>query len=75
MKQDYDKHKYYVVKKGRNEGIYEKWKDCLKQIEGILDAKFQGFDKLDDAKEYLDPFFKKDLGQKTIDEFFKRKSI
>ncbi|WP_075780052.1 viroplasmin family protein [Marinitoga sp. 1137] len=47
------KKKYYVVKKGRNPGIYESWEETRKQVDGFPGAEYKGFSSLEDAKEYL----------------------
>ena len=45
--------KYYVVRKGRRPGIYESWEECKHQISGFDQARFKGFDDLEQAKEWL----------------------
>ncbi len=58
--------RYYVVAKGRTPGIYFKWRDCAKQVcKDEMNApflsyvKFQSFDDIEDALEYLDENYKK----------------
>lgn len=38
-----EKKKYYVVKKGRNPGVYYSWPDCEEQVKGFAGAVFKGF--------------------------------
>lgn len=44
---------YYVVKVGRNPGIYETWDECKKQIEGFSNEIHKGFDTLEEDQEFL----------------------
>ena len=37
------KNKFYVVWQGRTPGIYDRWEDCKKEIEGAKGAKYKGF--------------------------------
>ena len=37
------KNKFYVVWKGRNPGVYDRWEDCKKEIEGYTGALYKGF--------------------------------
>ena len=37
------KNKFYVVWKGRNPGVYDKWEKCKKEIENFAGALYQGF--------------------------------
>ena len=37
------KNKYYVVWEGRTPGVYDRWEDCKKEIEGVKGAKYKGF--------------------------------
>lgn len=73
MRYDYPKHKYYAVRVGLKKGVYVKWEHCLKQIEGIPNADWKGFEIEDNAKEYVDPFCYVYEGQLTLHEFFKKK--
>lgn len=47
------KKKYYAVKNGRNNGIYDTWDECKKEVDGYKGAKYKSFGTLDEAKEYL----------------------
>ncbi len=48
------KNKCYVVWQGRKPGIYDKWSDCKKQVDGFEGAVYKGFPTLDLAKGALD---------------------
>lgn len=37
------KNKFYVVWKGRNPGVYDKWESCKKEIDGFAGALYKGF--------------------------------
>lgn len=37
------KNKFYVVWQGSHPGIYDRWEDCKKEIEGVKGAKYKGF--------------------------------
>ena len=37
------KNKFYVVWKGRTPGVYDRWEDCKKEIEGFAGALYKGF--------------------------------
>lgn len=37
------KNKYYVVWQGGHPGVYDRWEDCKKEIEGVKGAKYKGF--------------------------------
>lgn len=47
------KKKYYAVKKGNQEGIFESWSDCKEQIDGVSGAIYKGFTTLEEAQAYL----------------------
>jgi len=38
-----DKHKYYVVWKGRKTGIFTTWAECEKQVKGFVGAQYKAF--------------------------------
>lgn len=44
------KKKYYVVWKGKKQGIYDSWADCQEQVSGVANAKFKSFENLQDAQ-------------------------
>ena len=37
------KEKFYAVKKGKETGIFNNWKDCLESITGFTGAKYKSF--------------------------------
>lgn len=45
--------KYYVVKKGRNIGIYDTWEKCLAEVSNFKGAEYKSFAKYEDAQNYL----------------------
>lgn len=47
--------KYYAVKVGRKQGIFQSWGACRKQVEGYSGALYKSFSSLNDAKRYLNP--------------------
>ena len=44
----------YVVKVGRQPGIYDTWAECEKQIKGFSGAVYKSFGSELDAQQYLD---------------------
>ncbi|MCX6277210.1 MAG: ribonuclease H family protein [Bacteroidetes bacterium] len=58
------KNNFYVVWRGKVPGIYSRWSDCKKQIEGFDGALYMGFHTLDLAQRALkeDPW--KFIGKK-----------
>jgi hypothetical protein len=44
---------YYAVKRGYNCGLYFNWPDCERQVRGYLGAQFKGFQRKEDAENYL----------------------
>lgn len=38
-----NKHKYYVVWKGRKTGIFTTWAECEKQVKGFVGAQYKAF--------------------------------
>ena len=45
--------KYYVVKVGRNKGIFNSWEECKVEVEGYDGAIFKSFSSLEEANDYL----------------------
>ena len=43
------KHKFYVVWKGMNPGIYDNWADCKAQVHGQEGAKYKSFESREEA--------------------------
>lgn len=46
--------KYYVVKKGRNPGIYKSWQECKEQVDGFKGAIYKSFNLKEEAINYLE---------------------
>lgn len=44
-------NKFYVVWKGKRPGIYEFWRDCKAQIEGVKGAQYKAFPTFAEAKK------------------------
>ncbi|KAK6639700.1 hypothetical protein RUM43_007975 [Polyplax serrata] len=44
---------YYAVVRGREIGIYNTWKDCKVQVDGVADAKFRKFFSQQEAEEFI----------------------
>ena len=45
--------KYYAVRKGKKEGIFETWSECSSYVAGFRGAKFKSFYSLNDAEKYM----------------------
>lgn len=45
------KSKYYVVWKGRKQGIFDNWDDCKQSVFGYDGAKYKSFETLTQARE------------------------
>jgi ribonuclease HI len=45
------KIKYYVVWEGHKPGIYDRWDDCKKQVDGFPQAKYKSFDSKAEAEK------------------------
>ncbi len=46
-----NKNKYYVVWKGRKQGIFDNWEECKKSVFGYEGAKYKSFDNPAQARE------------------------
>lgn len=46
--------KYYAVSRGRRVGVLDVWSYTKKQVEGYSWAKYQGFDSIKDAIDYME---------------------
>ena len=44
------KHKYYVVWKGRNPGVYDNWEACKEEVQGFQGALYKGFPDKESAE-------------------------
>lgn len=56
------KKKYYVVWKGRKEGVFDSWTECEKQVKGYSGASFRSYPSKQEAKE---AFFSQKLAQSS----------
>lgn len=45
--------KYYAVKKGRVQGVFDTWAECRESVEGYTGAEYQGFAQRREAELYL----------------------
>ncbi len=61
------KKKYYVVWQGKEPGIYTKWEDCKKQIEGIPSPVFKSFKNPEIARKAFLDAPDKYIGQNYIE--------
>lgn len=67
------KKKFYVVWKGRKQGIFETWSECQKQVDKYFAAKFMGFPTRSEAEKAFTDGYKKHWGlrkriKKTLSE-------
>ena len=66
--------KFYAVRQGRINGVYETWAECQKQVTGYKGAVFKSFPSYEDAcafvkgEEFHEP--EKNAGSKSAAEFF-----
>lgn len=53
-----NKFKFYVVWKGKQPGIFQTWKECQEQIQGVEGAMYKSFFSLEEATKAFeqDPF-------------------
>lgn len=58
------KQKYYVVWQGITPGIYDRWSDCLQQVEGFDGAKYKSFATLAEAEQAFEDGWHKHWGQR-----------
>jgi ribonuclease HI len=58
------KKKYYVVWKGLKTGIFTKWDDCKKQVEGFNGAQYMGFETQAEAELAFSKGYAAYAGQK-----------
>ena len=45
--------KYYAVKKGKRQGIFDNWEECRACVEGISGAEYKSFRTYGEAQTYL----------------------
>ena len=60
--------KFYVVRKGRNTGIFNTWDECKQQVLGYSGADYKSFTTLEEANAYLNIPVKKN---KDYSNYFK----
>lgn len=46
--------KFYVVWEGHNMGVYTKWDECKRQIDGFEGAKYKSFESFEEAERAFD---------------------
>jgi ribonuclease HI len=44
------KQRYYVVWKGRKQGIFNSWGECERQVKGFVGAEYKAYDSLPEAQ-------------------------
>ncbi|XP_057747234.1 uncharacterized protein LOC130966446 [Arachis stenosperma] len=44
---------YYAVRKGFVPGVYDKWEDCRKQVEGFSGNEYKGFNVRAEAEQWM----------------------
>ncbi|KAL4391220.1 hypothetical protein AHAS_Ahas03G0223300 [Arachis hypogaea] len=62
---------YYVVRKGFIPGVYDKWEDCRKQVEGFSGNEYKGFNVLAEAEQWMrggEPLKRDDRMQQNAEE-------
>ena len=62
------KQKFYVVWQGREPGVFDKWDDCRRSVEGFPDPKYKSFESYDDAIKALNSNSGLYIKQKTKTE-------
>ncbi|NOZ44800.1 MAG: hypothetical protein GXP45_06790 [bacterium] len=45
------KNQYYLVRKGRETGIFDNWADCEAQVKGFQGAQYKGFVNKQEAEQ------------------------
>ena len=69
--------KYYVVWKGREVGVFERWDECKKSIHGFAQAQYKSFTNRGEAerafKSDYERYKGKNTTQKIISEADKKK--
>lgn len=60
------KKKYYVVWKGHNTGVFEKWDDCKAQIKDYQGAIYKSFETFEAAKKALKGNYRDYIGKSKI---------
>ena len=62
--------KYYAIAVGRKVGIFTSWEETKNYVSGFPNCKYKSFPNIEDAKEYLQQFDKKEGGfeKKLLDK-------
>ena len=58
--------KYYAVKVGLTPGIYKTWPECQANVMGYPNAKYKGFDSLEEAEAFVNGDMKKKADREEI---------
>ncbi|MGM0378391.1 MAG: viroplasmin family protein [Bacillota bacterium] len=70
------KKKYYAVKKGRKNGIYNSWEECKKQVYKYKNAEYKSFKSLDKAKNFMNDSNIEDIyGEKLNKQLKEKKAV
>src|SRR5262245_26934357 len=59
------KHKFYVVWKGHQPGVYDSWPACQRQVAGYPGAEYKSFARRDDAEKAFAESYAQHRGQST----------
>lgn len=62
------KKKWYAVRKGHHEGIYESWDACKKEVIGFSGAEYKSFSTLEEANAYYEGRGPKEVGSVLMGE-------
>lgn len=57
------KKKYYVVWEGKRPGIYDRWEDCRRQVNGIDGARYKSFDTFEQATKAMMGDYREYIGR------------
>ncbi|MEF9991376.1 MAG: ribonuclease H family protein [Romboutsia sp.] len=47
------KKKFYAVRKGKQNGVYNTWDECKSQVNGVSGAEYKSFPTIEEANEYI----------------------
>lgn len=59
------KPKYYVVWKGRKNGIFTTWEECSAQVTGFIGAEYKSFEKREDAESAYQSVYEEHKGKRV----------
>jgi len=57
--------RYYVVWRGRKQGIFEDWESCKEAVEGFPGAQFMGFESREAAEQALQRPYAEVVGERS----------